>query len=57
MAVKLARIAYRMLRHGMKYADQEAQLYDAQYREQQVIHRTRKAAQLGLQNIELAPAA
>jgi hypothetical protein len=46
-----------MLRYGMKYADQGAELYDAQYRKQQVIHLKRKAAQLGLQIIELAPAA
>jgi hypothetical protein len=46
-----------MLRYGMKYADQEAELYDAQYRKQQVIHLKRKAAQLGLQIIDLAPAA
>jgi hypothetical protein len=48
-----------MLRYGMKYADQGAQLYDAQYRKQQVIHLKRKAAQLaklGLQIIEVAPA-
>jgi hypothetical protein len=41
----------------MKYADQGAELYDAQYRKQQVIHLTRKAALLGLQIVELAPAA
>jgi transposase len=57
MAAKLARLLYRMLRYGMKYADQGAKLYDAQYRKQQVVHLKRKAAQLGLQIIELAPAA
>jgi len=57
MAAKLARLLYRMLRYGMKYADQGAELYDAQYRKQQVIHLKPKAAQLGLQIIELAPAA
>jgi transposase len=57
MAAKLARLIYRMLRYGMKYADRGAELYDAQYRKQQVIHLRRKAAQLGLQIIELAPAA
>src|SRR5215469_15645018 len=56
MAAKLARLIYRMLRFGMKYADRGAELYDAQYRKQQVIHLKRKAAQLGLQIIELAPA-
>ena len=57
MAAKLARLIYRMLRFGMKYADRGAELYDAQYRKQQVIHLKRKAAQLGLQIIEVAPAA
>jgi len=57
MAAKLARVVYRMLRYGMKYTDQGAQLYDAQYRKQQVIHLKRKAAQLGLQIIEPVAAA
>jgi transposase len=57
MAAKLARLIYRMLRYGMKYADQGAELYDAQYRKQQVMHLKRKAAQLGLQIIEVPPAA
>jgi len=56
MAAKRARLIYSMLRNGMKYADQGAKLYDAQYRKQQVIHLKRKAAQLGLQIIEVAPA-
>src|SRR5499427_293167 len=57
MAAKLARLIYRMLRYGMKYVDQGVAFYEAQYRKQQVIHLKRKAAQLGLQIIELAPAA
>jgi hypothetical protein len=57
MGAKLARLRYRMLRYGMKYEDQGAELYDAQYRKQQIIHLKRKATQLGLQIIELAPAA
>jgi transposase len=57
MAAKLARLVYRMLRYGMKYTDQGAQLYDAQYRKQQVIHLKRKAAKLGLQIIEPVAAA
>ena len=57
MAAKLARLIYRMLRYGMKYADQGAELYDAQYRKQQVIHLKRKAAQLGLPIIEVAQSA
>jgi len=57
MAAKLAQLLYRMMRYRMKYADRGAQLYDAQYRKQQVTPLKRKAAQLGLQIIELAPAA
>jgi len=57
MAAKLARLIYRMLRYGMKYADQGAEFYDAQHRKHQVINLKRKAAQLGLQIIEVAPAA
>jgi transposase len=57
MAAKLARLIYRMLRYGMKYVDQGVTFYDTQYRKQQVVHLKRKAAQLGLQIIEVAPAA
>jgi hypothetical protein len=54
---KLARLVYRMPGYGMKYVDQGAEFYEAQHRKQQVIHLKRKAAQLGLQIIELAAAA
>jgi hypothetical protein len=56
MAVKLARLIYRMLRHGMKYVDQGAEFYEAQYRKQQVGYLKRKAAKLGLQVIEAVAA-
>jgi hypothetical protein len=57
MAAKLARLVYPMLCYGMKYVDQGAQFYEIQHRKQQVIHLKRKAAQLGLQIIEVAAAA
>jgi transposase len=57
MAAKLARLIYRMLRYGMKYVNQGANFYEAQYRKQQLVHLKRKAAQLGLQIIEVAAAA
>jgi len=57
MAAKLARLVYRMLRYGMKYVDQGAELYEAQYRKRQVSHLKRQAAQLGLQIIEATVAA
>jgi hypothetical protein len=46
-----------MLRNGMKYMDQGAELYEAQHRKQQVIHLKRKAAQPGFEIIEVAAAA
>lgn len=57
MAAKLARLVYRMLNYGMKYVDQGAKFYEAQHRKQQIIQLKRKAVQLGLQIIEVAPAA
>ena len=36
MAAKLARLIYRMLRHGMKYVDQGAAFYEAQHRQVQI---------------------
>src|SRR6201997_2621694 len=57
MTAKLARLVYRMLRYGMKYVDQGPEFYETQHRKQQVIHLKRKAAQLGLQIIEVAAAA
>lgn len=57
MAAKLARLIYRMLRYGMKFVDQGAEFYETQHRKQQVIHLKRKAAQLGLQIVEVAAAA
>jgi len=57
MAAKLARLVYRMLRYGMKYVDQGAEFYEAQYRKQQVSYLKRRATQLGLQIIEPSVAA
>jgi transposase len=56
IAAKLARLVYRMLRYGMKYVDQGAEFYEAQYRKQQVSYLKRKAANLGLQVIEAVAA-
>jgi hypothetical protein len=46
-----------MLGYGMKYVNQGAEFYEAQYRKQQVVHLKRKAAQLGFQITEVAAAA
>src|SRR5258707_6248327 len=56
MAAKLARLVYRMLRHGMTFIDRGAEFYDAQHRKLQINYLKRKAANLGFQIIE-APAA
>ncbi len=56
MAAKLARLVYRMLRYGMKYADKGAALYQAQHRQLQIKQLNRKAASLGYQLIQV-PAA
>ena len=49
MAAKLARLVYRMLRYGMKYADQGAAFYEAQHRQLQIKQLKWKAAKLGYQ--------
>jgi len=56
MAAKLARVIYRMLRHGMKYVDQGAAFYEAQHRQVQIKQLKWKAAKLGFQIVQ-APAA
>jgi hypothetical protein len=56
MAAKLARLIYRMLRYGMKYIDLGAEIYEAQYHNQQVRYLKHTAAKLGLQIIEPAAA-
>ena len=47
MAAKLARLVYRMLKHGQPYVDRGTAFYEAQYRQQQLRHLTKKAAQHG----------
>jgi len=49
MAAKLARLVYRMLRYGMKYADQGAAFYEAPHRQLQIKQLKWKAAKLGYQ--------
>jgi transposase len=58
MAAKLARLVYRMLRYGMQFVDQGAELYEAQHRKRQVRSLRSKALELGFRIIEVeAPAA
>jgi transposase len=45
MAAKLARLVYRMLKHGQEYVDRGTVFYEAQYREQQLRYLIKKAAQ------------
>jgi transposase len=56
MAAKLARLVYRMLRYGMKYADRGAKFYETQHRILQIKQLKWKAAKLGFQVVQ-APAA
>ena len=56
MAAKLARLVYRMLRYGMQFVDQGADVYEAAHRQRQIHNLKRRAAHLGFQIIE-APAA
>ncbi len=52
MAAKLARLVYRMLRHGMKYVDKGALLYQAQHRQLQIKQLKWKATKLGFRVVE-----
>jgi len=47
MAAKLARLLYRILRHGMKYVDQDAAFYELRHRELQIKRFKAKAEKLG----------
>jgi len=53
-AAKLARLVYRMLRFGMNFVDQGAELYEAQIHQRQVRHLEWKAAKLGFRIIQIA---
>jgi len=56
MAAKLARLVYRMLRYGMKYADRGAAFYEVEHQRLQIKHLKWKAAKLGYQIVQ-APSA
>lgn len=47
MAAKLARLVYRLLRHGMKYVDRGAAFYETQHRARQISYLKVKTATLG----------
>jgi transposase len=47
MAAKLGRLVYRMLRYGQEYVDRGTTLYEQKYRQQQIHHLGKKAAQHG----------
>src|SRR5439155_9851834 len=48
MAHRLARLVYRMLKHGQQYVDKGAEYYEQRNRQQQIEFLRKKAAQLGL---------
>ena len=54
MAVKLARLVYRMLRYGQEYVDRGEAHYSEKYREQQIRLLKKKARQHGFQLIPAA---
>jgi transposase len=54
MAHKLARLVYRMLKHGQQYVDKGMQYYDERYREQQIDTLKKKASKLGVRIVEVA---
>ena len=56
MAHKLARLTYRMLKHGQEYVDKGMQYHDERYRKQQIDLLKKKATKLGLKVVE-TPAA
>ena len=49
MAHRLARLVYRMLKHGQQYVDKGTEYYEQRYRQQQIQLLQKKAARLGLQ--------
>jgi len=49
MASRLARIIYRLLKHGEQYVDRGKEYYEAKYRQSQIRMLTKRAAELGLQ--------
>jgi len=52
MAAKLARLVYRMLRHGMQFLDQGVEFYEAQHRKLQ-INSLKCGPELGLEEMWL----
>ena len=54
MAGRLARIIYRMLKHGDKYVDKGREFYEQRYRQSQIRLLTKRASELGLQLLHSA---
>jgi hypothetical protein len=52
MAVKLARLVYRMLRYGTKYVDHGAQFYEVQQRIRDIRRLKQKATNLRFQLLQ-----
>jgi transposase len=53
MAHRLARLVYRMLKHGQAYVDKGSQYYEERYRQQQIHVLRKRAAKLGLHVMEM----
>jgi transposase len=56
MAHMLARLVYRMLKHGEQYVDKGMQYYEEKYRAHEILSIQKKAKQLGFE-VTLSPAA
>jgi hypothetical protein len=57
MAARLGRLVYRMLRYGQEYVDRGATQYEEQYRQQQIHHLGKKAAQHGFALVPVSKSA
>ena len=55
MAHRLARLVYRMLKHGQRYVDKGTEYYEQRYRNQQVQLLRKNAIKLGFQITEARP--
>jgi transposase len=53
MAHRLARLVYRMLKHGQAYVDKGTEYYEERFRQQQIQLLRKRAAKLGLQVAEI----
>ena len=56
IAIKLARLTYRMLKYGNEYVDKGMAYYEQKYRQQELLRLQKRANELGMQLIETTAA-